>query len=267
MDTKRHRLYLIAPSGKKYKLGFLSPCRNGIVLGTTEVEGVDTSHLTIIAKDRIVSSHVTPQKHEEDRRYFPSMSKEEMVEKVKVLTEDLSEGRFISQLSKNQLSEEVLFITKKFVAWLNSIKETLYEKRVSSKEVTHILNFQRLQRKLPQLIEELKESPQSFFDLCKAGEILEDSSKFLGLSRSGLAVVPFENELVGVDFSFLAGFNFIPNLKEREISNPLAEIYQSIGVPQYMKEIEEKRFLEKLLSKDDYKGKEGITETKQAQKP
>jgi hypothetical protein len=250
MDTKKHRPYLITPSGKKYKLGFLDPCRNGIVLGTTELESVETLHLTIIAKDRIVSSHITPQKHEEDRRYFPSMSKEEMVEKVKVLTEDLSEGKFISQLSENQLSEEMLYITEKFVAWLDSIKETLYEKRVSSKEVTHILNFQRLQRKLPQLIEELKESPQSFLGLCKAREILEDSSKFFGLSRSGSAVIPFENQLIGVDFSFLAGFNFIPNLREREISNPLAEIYQSTGIPQYMKEIEEKRFLEKLLSKE-----------------
>jgi len=250
MDTKRHRLYLITPSGKKCKLGFLSPCTNGIVLGTTEVKDVDTSHLTIIAKDGIVSSHVTPQKHEEDRQHFPSMSKEEMVKKMKVLTEDISEGRFISQLSKNQLSEEVLFVTEKFVAWLDSIKETLYEKRVSPKEVAHILNFQRLQRKIPQWIEELKESPQSFLGLCKAREILEDSSKSFGLSRSGLVVIPFENQLYSVDFSFLTNWSFTPNLEEQEISNPLAEIYESIGVPQYMKEVEEKRFLEKLLSKE-----------------
>jgi len=34
---------IILPSGKKHKLGFLSPCRNGFVLGTVEVEEADTS--------------------------------------------------------------------------------------------------------------------------------------------------------------------------------------------------------------------------------
>ena len=250
MDKKKQKLYLITPSGKKYKLGFLSPCRNGIVLGAQDVEGVDTSHLTTIARDGIISSHITPQKPLKNRRYFPPMSKEEMVEKVKSLTEDLGEGSFIYRLSSNQLSEDVLYITQKLLDWLNSLKDILYEKRITSKEIIHIFHLERLQRELPQMIEELKESPQSFLGLCKAREILEDSSKFCGLSKSGLFVIPLENQLYCVDFSFLTDFSFTPNLGEQEISNPLAEIYHSMGVPQYMKEIEEKRFLEKLLSRE-----------------
>ena len=34
--------------------------------------------------------------------------------------------------------------------------------------------------------------------------------------------------------------------------NPLNEIFCSTGVPQYMEEIEKKKFLEKLLSKDSH---------------
>lgn len=56
-EKKRHKLILIAPSGKEYKLGFLSPCKNGIVIGTAEVEEGDTSHLTVLFNEDSISSH------------------------------------------------------------------------------------------------------------------------------------------------------------------------------------------------------------------
>jgi hypothetical protein len=40
MSKKKHKLQLISPSGEEYELGFLSPCRDGFVLGTPRVEGV-----------------------------------------------------------------------------------------------------------------------------------------------------------------------------------------------------------------------------------
>ena len=46
---KRHKLVFIIPSDKEVTLGFLSPSRNGFVLGTVEVEGMDTSHILLDA--------------------------------------------------------------------------------------------------------------------------------------------------------------------------------------------------------------------------
>ena len=143
-------------------------------------------------------------------------------------------------------------ITQRFENWYNSIKDILYQKRVSSKEVIHVLNFKELLKKLPQHIEELKKSPSSFFGMCKAKEILEDKSKTIGISDSRLFILPFENQLYGVDLSLLTNFSFKPSLEQREMSNPLAEIYRSIGILQYMEEIERKKIMEKLLSKDMY---------------
>lgn len=240
---KKHKLLLVTPSGREFELGFMSPCRNGYVLGVSQVEGVDTSHLTVTAKEGKLSSHITPQEHPQNRRFFPQVNLEDFAktfqEKVK---QDL-----VSPLSTDQLSEEVIYVTQKFSDWLDSMKNTLYEKRTSSKEVVHVLNFKKLLEKLPQLIEELKNSPSSFFGMCKAKEILEGTSKILGLTKSGTLVIPVENQLYPADFSFIANFN--PVLEQQEVSSPLSEIYRGMGIHQYMREVEKKKIVEKLLSK------------------
>lgn len=243
---KRQKLVLIAPSGKGYMLGFLSPCRNGFVLGVPKVEEVDTSHLTVTYKEEILSAHITPQEHSENRQYFPTLSKSRIVKEFQTLIEQ----KLVSPLSTEQMSEKVMYVTQKFENWLNSIKDILYQERVTSKEVVHVLNFKQLLEKLPQLIEEFKKSPSSFLGLCKAKKVLEDKSKIAAINDSRLFLIPFENQLYSVDFSLLTNFSFKPSLEQREISNPLAEIYRSMGIPQYMEEIEKRKILEKLLSKD-----------------
>lgn len=245
--AKKQRLILITPSGREYKLGFLSPCRNGIVLGTPKVKEVDTSHLTVTYKEETLSAHITPQEHSENRQYFPLLSKGRIIKEFQRLTEK----KLVSLLSTEQMSEKVMYVTQRFENWISSVKVILYQKRVTSKEVIHILNFKQLLEKLPQLIEGFKEAPSSFLGLCKAKEILEDKSKIAGINDSRLFIIPFENQLYGIDFSLLTDFSFKPTLEQRAISNPLAEIYRSMGIPQYMEEIEKKKILEKLLSKDE----------------
>ena len=39
---KKHKLVLIAPSGREYKIGFLAPSKDGLVIGTPKVKGIDT---------------------------------------------------------------------------------------------------------------------------------------------------------------------------------------------------------------------------------
>ncbi|MFX1513017.1 MAG: hypothetical protein ACFFCQ_10555 [Promethearchaeota archaeon] len=60
-----------------------------------------------------------------------------------------------------------------------------------------------------------------------------------------------KDQLYGVNLPLLTNFNFNPTLEEGEIAPPLNEIYRSIGIPQYIEEIEKKKFLEKILSKEE----------------
>lgn len=216
------------------------------MLGTPHEEGIETSHLTTIFKRGLLSSHITPQDLIQERQYFPPVSKEEIVEKTEALTEE----KIISQLTTFELSKNVLYITQKLLDWLESLKDALYEKKISSREVIHILNLKKLLRNLPQYIEELKKSPHSFFGVCEAREILEDNSKIYGMTESGLLVAPFDNQLYGIDFSLFANFSFVPTMEEKKVPTPLDEIYRSMGISQYMEEVQKKRFLERLFSKE-----------------
>jgi len=245
-QKRKHKLLLISPTGQTYQVGFLSPCRNGFVLGTSQIEQVDSSHLTIIRKKEKLSAHITAQKHPEERRYFLPISIIEVTKRF----QSLIENKMVFRLSPEQLSEEVFYITEKMGYWYNALIKALYQKKRSKKEVAHILNFKRLIEQLPGLIDELKKSPQSFFGLCKAKDILKDTSIIAGFSRSRILVISLENELIGMDFRVFANFDFTPSMNRPEISNPLTDIYQSMGIPQYIREIQERRFLEKLLSKE-----------------
>ncbi len=243
---KKEKIHIITPSGKEIKLGFLSPCKNGIVVGTAQVEDDDTSHLTIIAKEDFLSSHITPQEHPENRRYFPRMKKSQIVDRFQTMLEH----EMISPLSTEHMSEKVFYATRKFENWFNTIKTILFQKRVTSKEIIHIINIKELLEMAPRLAEEIGKNPSAFFGLCTANEILKDESKTVGINNSGLMLIPHEDQLYQVNLFMLSNFKFNPTLEPQEISNPLAEIYQSLGIPQYMKEIEKKKILQKLFSKN-----------------
>lgn len=73
------------------------------------------------------------------------------------------------------------------------------------------------------------------------------------MNNSGLFIAPFENQLYGVRFPLFTNFNFVPTLEEQEISTPLDEIYRSMGVAEYMEEVQNKGFFEKLLSKERHR--------------
>ena len=242
-EKKKHKLLLIIPSGEEYNLGFLSPCKDGIVLGTSKVEDVDTSHLTIIVKGETLSSHITPQDGTEERQFFPSLGIKDIGKKLQTIVDD----KLIAPLSAEEISLDLIFFTKKFRNWLNTIQNTLYQKKVSSKEVIHIFNFKKLLEKVPELIERITKSPSSYFGLCKASQILEDKSKIIGFTETGLLVIPFENHLYTINLPLLTDFTFEPSLQKADMSTPLDEIYRSMGIPQYMKEIENKKFLEKIF--------------------
>lgn len=160
---------------------------------------MDTSHLTVLSKQGKLSSHITSQERPEDRRYFPSISMKEIAEAAqKAIRENL-----ISSLTDKHLSEQVLYITQRFVDWYESVKAILYEERISPREVIHIINLKRIIEKMSELIDKLRESPSSFFGLCQAKEILEDNSKVLGFTKTKTIVIPCEGELFFVDFSLI----------------------------------------------------------------
>jgi hypothetical protein len=247
MRKRREKLLLITPDGDKHEIGFLSPCKDGFVLGTSEIEGVETSHLTVLDKGGEISAHITPQKTTEKRKSFSPITKKEITGRIKSV---ILKG-MVHELTEAEMSENVLYVTQKSCDWFDSLKRAFYRKRILQKEIIHILDFPRLIKRLPVFINEFKQSPKSFLGLCKTSEMLEDRSKVLGLSNSKILIVRHRGRLYGVNLSSLFGFSFDPTLNREEISGPLAEIDKGLGIPQYIEEVQSKNFFQKLLSKSN----------------
>ena len=244
---KREKLIVISPSGKKYEVGFLSPCADGVVIGTAQIEDKAPSHLTLLKKDGKVSSHITYQDHSVKRQWFPPMTTNELSAKFQALID----RKLIFQLTPEEQTQEVIFLTQKLADWFTSLMATLYQKEVSEKQVLHILNFKNMVEMLPTFIQELKEKPGDYFGRCHAKEFLQDNSKVLGLSESGLLILPVENELIGIHVNDLLGANFMGVPMPYQGSNALNDVYQSLGLPQYLQqEIFEKKYLENLFSSE-----------------
>ena len=62
-----------------------------------------------------------------------------------------------------------------------------------------------------------------------------------------------EKELIGIDLRVFTDFAFLPSMNKSQLRNPLAEFCQSLGITQYIQqEVMEKKFLENLLSKENW---------------
>ena len=247
-EKTNHRLVVISATGKEYHVGFLSPCRDGYVLGTSQIEKKGgSSHLTILRKRGRISAHITPQTPSRARQYFPPISLKDFAARFRILVEN----KMVFQLSQGQLSEDVMYLTTRFRDWYNAMIKALFQKKTKKKEIVHIINFKNLLDKLPDLIDELKTAPQSFFGLCKAKDILKDNSIIAGITNSKMLIVPIEKKIIGIDLRVFTNLEFIPSMDRSQVGNPLTELYQSLGISQYLQqEITEKKFLENLLSKE-----------------
>jgi hypothetical protein len=246
-EKKKHKLLIISPAGEEYQIGFLSPCKDGYVLGTSQIEKEESSHLTILRKKGTISAHITPQKPSKERQYFLPISVKEWSTRFR----SLLENKMVFQLSQEQLSEDVMYVTTKFEDWFNTLVKALFQKKTTKKEIVHILNFKNLYDQLPQLVDEFRTAPQSFFGLCKAKDMLKDNWIIAGVSNSKILIIPIEKELIGIDFRVFTNFDFIPLMNRSQLSNPLTEFCQSLGITQYVQqEIMAKKFLENLLSKE-----------------
>ncbi|MDH5686383.1 MAG: hypothetical protein OEZ48_00740 [Candidatus Bathyarchaeota archaeon] len=233
-NKKREKLIILSPTGEEIGVWFMSPCKNGLVYGIPK----DNSHITVVSKKGEISAHITPQEHPEDRRYFPPMTIERLVKSVKSAIE---QGLFY-KLSASQLSEEVFYVSQRFVDWFNSLMKALVREETSEEEVIHILDVGSFIEKLPEFVEELKGFPSSFFGSCKAREILEDNSKALGMivenDNLKTFLYPLENELYAIDYQLIAGFNLEP---EQDMSNPVAELARSLGISRYIEDIKKRK--------------------------
>lgn len=258
VSRKKEKFVLIAPNGEEYLIGFLTPCSDGLVLGTAQGQG-NRSHLTVLNKDEVLSAHITSQNSLQRPEYFPPLSLKEMKNGL----QSLVDNKMIFQLSREQLSEEVFYLTEKFKEWFDDLTGALFHKETRNGCLIYFVDFKRLFDELPDLINRLRTSPKSFFGVCKAEYILSDSSIAVGISNSGLLILPIEKELIGIDVRAFVNFEFTPASDKSQFASPLNEIYQSMGINQYIKrEVIEKQFLEKLLKPETWQAETTKLEAK-----
>ena len=246
---KKEKLILISPNGKEYQIGFLNPCTDGFVLGTSQTKEEKGSHLTILHNEGTISAHITSQKLQRKTQSFLPLRVKEFTGRI----QSLLENKMVFQLSQEQLSEDVMYVTTEFEKWYNALVKALFQKKITEREITHILNFKNLFDKLPKFIDILKNSPKSLFGLCKAKDMLTNESIVAGVTKSRIMIIPMEKELIGIDLRVFTDSEFTPSMNKSQLRNPLTELYQSLGITQYIQqEVVEKKFLENLLSKENW---------------
>jgi mRNA-degrading endonuclease HigB of HigAB toxin-antitoxin module len=243
---KREKLVVIGPSGKEYEIGFLSPCTDGVVIGTTRIGDKNPPHLTLLKKDEGISSHITYQDHSVKPQWFPPATTSEVLDNIQVL---LDKG-IIFQIGSDEYSLRVVFLTKKLEKCFNRFMAALYQKRVLENQVIHILNIKNVLDMLPDFIHDLREHPSDYFGLCQVKDLLEDDSKVLGMTESGLVMLHAENELIGMRMNYLLGASFMGVSTQFQGQSALNEVYQSFGVSQYVQEIFDRKYLENLFSSE-----------------
>ena len=172
------------------------------------------------------------------------------VEQIVGRVREILEKKMVYILPPEQMSEEVMYVSREAMKWFDSIMAVLYQEEVKSNEIVHVLNLKKCLEEFPKQVEEFRKNAPTFFGLCKAGDILRDESKIAGITHSKVLLLPVENQLLGINAPMLTNCNFKPTMNKEELKTPLDDIYRSMGIPQYFEEIEKKKFLEKLLSKE-----------------
>ena len=246
---EKEKLVLISPSGKEYPIGFLSPSADGFVLGKAQTRKEESSHLTILKKKGTISAHITSQNALRKRQYFHPFSLKELTARFQMLLDN----KIIFQLTEDQMSQDVVYITKGFLNWYDLLVKALFQTKREGKTIVYVINFRNLIEKFPSLFDMLRNSITSFFGLCKARDMLTNDAIVAGITNSKLLIIPIENELIGIELGVFTDFLFLPSMNKSQLRNPLAELYESLGITQYIQqEVTEKKFLENLLSKEDW---------------
>ncbi len=243
--VKKEKLIIVSPSGEKVTVGFLSRCTDGFVLGTPKVGEKSPPHLTILKKDGEISSHITHQDNSAKTQWFPPSTTKDISAKI----QELIDQKIIFQMTPDQLPEKIIYLTQKLADLYNQFLKTLYHKEETKKYFLHVIDFQKVIEVVPAFIQELKQNPNAYLGICQPQDFLQDDSKIVGITESGLLIIHDENDLVGLRLNVLMGANFMGMPTPFEGKGVFQEVYQSLGVPQYFQqEIIEKRYLENLFN-------------------
>ena len=216
------------PDGQIMTLLYMVPSRDGYVLTVPYSD----SHITLIINDDVVNSHSTDQltdKHEHLGEYKKSEDYEAMFEKA-------LKPR---QLKESEFDRPVVYITRK--GWDKLIMDpnlTFVEEETERRVLTYVDLPDTISRRL-EVIDELRESPESFFGLCSAGDLLTNREIMLGIDENELGITEFEGSLYEIDISAFLNF--------QDTENPLCSILKPFGMPKIWQDIQKR--LENILNK------------------
>jgi hypothetical protein len=150
-----------------------------------------------------IAAHITSQNSSKKKQYFPPSNVEEFSKRFKSLVDN----KMVFQLSQDQLSEDIFYLTRKFEDWFNVLIKALIQKKTTKTEITHVINTKNLLKQIPRLVEDLRNPPQSFFGMCKAKDMFQHDA-IIEISNSKTLIIALEKELIGVDFRVFTNFDF-----------------------------------------------------------
>lgn len=222
MKPKKRAWGIKLPDGKKKDLLLLIPSRDGYILTVP----YSNTHVTILDQGDHISTHAKNQimsKYD----HLGELSKSEKYD-------DVIEGAIkLRKLDEAEYDTIVFYLTKRGIDILNE-RQLVWIEEKSKEQISQYLDLSSTISKAQDTARELAKSPESFFGLCCARELLSNNEIEVGISniQEKLGIIKDEGVLYEFDLS---------SFLDLETESPLSGILEPLGIPILHKDIK-KRF-------------------------
>lgn len=234
MINKKRGVGIKLPNGQTKTLLYIIPSKDGYIL---TVPHSDT-HVTILDKGIVISSHVTHQLTDE-HDHLGELSKSDDFNNV------IDRALRLHKLEENEYDRPLFYLTKKGMNLVNE-RQLVWIEEESKDQIATYIDIPSMISRARDTAIELSKAPESFFGRCRARDLLSNSEVEVGFpgTQDNIGIVDIDGELYEIDLtSFL----------DMKTKSPLHDIFKPLGIPIISNELEKR--LKDIIDRAFLRGK------------
>ena len=219
-NRKKGKVGILFPDGDVKFVLYMTPTKDGFTYG---VDYSDT-HITLLPEPDAVSFHITNQKTEKHRSLGRIWK-----------NKDYSDLEFKAlnprKIDVREYDETIIYFTEAWISLVNQSDNAILE-RESEKEFIQLWDIGKTFETSIRIAQEYVSSPESFFGLCKIGELLSNQDYLFGITKDKKGIIKEDGELWEIELSQYY------NLTRPD--HPFEEILSPIGLQELLPEIQQR---------------------------
>jgi len=184
MGRKKVKLGIKWLDGKFYEIAFIDESTTGVVWGAVN----DGKHVTLLKETDSLSSHMTIQ----DTKYHKPIAR---LSKKSIPTKDeIAKAIFNPRLIRDdELDEEVIYITPKFLDAIKSIS-MIYVEKIEGKEFHSYLDLPSMIEQVRNIVIVIQKEPSAYFGSCQIRDFLQKED-LTGIRRNKQVIITMDHKL------------------------------------------------------------------------